>query len=75
MNVLRLGLLTVLASISLFAQKPAQTFPLHDAAGLGAPNVKTESVTYLGHKCVRLTVEGEDNGGLVLLPGTDFRTA
>jgi hypothetical protein len=65
----------VLVATSVFAQTPAhlQTFPLRDAAGLTAPKVKTEAVTYLGRKCVRLTVEGEDNAGLVLLPGTDFQ--
>jgi hypothetical protein len=73
MSMVRLGFLTVLLTSSLFAQKPAQTFPLHDASGLSAPKVKTEVVTYLGRKCVRLTVEGEDNGGIVLLPGTDFQ--
>ena len=75
MPILRTVLLhaAALASTSLFAQPHVQTFPLHDAAGLTAPKVKTESVTYLGRKCVRLTAEGEDNGGLVLLPGTDFQ--
>src|ERR1700730_2004728 len=60
---------------SLFAQTPArvQTFPLIDPTGLTAPNVKTEAVNYLGRKCVRITVEGEDHEGLVLLPGTDFQ--
>jgi len=75
MNVLRRGLycaaVTVLASTSLFAQ--TRTFPLRNASGLSAPKVKPEAVTYLGRKCVHLTVEGEDNGGLVLLPGTDFQ--
>ncbi len=69
------GVVTVLAAGGLFAQTPSrpQTFPLHDAAGLAAPKVKAEAVTYLGRKCVRLTVEGEDHEGLVLLPGTDFQ--
>ena len=60
---------------SLFAQTPprAQTFALTDAAGLTAPKVKTETASYLGRKCVRMAVEGEDNSGLVLLPGTDFQ--
>jgi hypothetical protein len=64
-----------LAAGSLFAQTPTrvQTFPLRDSTGLTAPKVKTEAVNYLGRKCVRLTVEGEDNGGLVLLPGTDLQ--
>ena len=69
----RYAAVTLLVTTSLIAQKPAQTFPLHDATGLSAPKVKPEAVTYLGRKCVRLTVEGEDNAGLVLLPGTDFQ--
>jgi len=73
MNMLRLAAVTSLVTSSLFAQKPAQTFPLRDASGLIAPKVKPEAVTYLGRKCLRLTVEGEDNAGLVLLPGTDFQ--
>lgn len=68
------GAITALATGLLFAQAPArmQTFPLRDATGLTAPNVKTEAVTYLGRKAVRVTIEGEDHEGLVLLPGTDF---
>ncbi|HXH39058.1 MAG TPA: hypothetical protein VNN08_10560 [Thermoanaerobaculia bacterium] len=66
---------TGLVAGCLFGQTPPrpQTFPLRNAAGLTAPNLKTEAVTYLGRKCVRITVEGEDGGGLVLLPGTDFQ--
>ena len=60
---------TTLATSFLFAQR----FPLTDATGLAAPNVKMEAVNYLGRQCVRMTVEGEDRGGLVLLPGTDFQ--
>ena len=50
---------TVLASHSLFGETP--------------PKIKTEEVNYLGRKCVRLTVEGEDDSGLRLLPETDFQ--
>jgi hypothetical protein len=50
-----------------------QAFPLRDTAGLIAPKVKTEAVKYLGRECVRITVEGEDQAGLALLPGTDFQ--
>ena len=50
---------TVLVSHSLFAETP--------------PKIKTEEVNYLGRKCVRLTVEGEDDSGLRLLPETDFQ--
>src|SRR5438477_10267797 len=62
-------MLTVLVTTFLFAQR----FPLTDAARLAAPNVKIEAVNYLGRKSVRMTVEVEDRGGLVLLPGTDFQ--
>jgi hypothetical protein len=67
--------LTVLAAGCLFAETPVrvQTFPLRDAAGLIAPQVKAEAVTFLGRECVRITVAGEDRGGLALLPGTDFQ--
>src|SRR3984957_14067967 len=69
------GAATVLAASCTFAQTPArvQTFPLRDAAGLIAPNVKTEAVKYLGRKSVRITMQGEDRDGLALLPGTDFQ--
>jgi hypothetical protein len=64
-----------LATTVLLAQTPAQvqTFPLRDATALTGPKVKTEAASYLGRKCVRLTIEGEDHEGLVLLPGTDFQ--
>jgi len=54
----------LLAATCLFAATPArtQTFPLHDTAGLIAPNVKTEAVKYLGRKSVRITMEGHDQG-------------
>src|SRR6266852_5556083 len=67
--------ITALTASCLFAQAPArvQNFPLHDATRLTGPTVKTEAVSYLGPKCVRFTVEGEDNEGLALLPGTDFQ--
>jgi hypothetical protein len=62
-------LIIALVAVSFFVQR----FPLTDSAGLTAPNVKTEAVTYLGRKCVRVTVAGEDREGLALLPGTDFQ--
>jgi hypothetical protein len=64
-----------LATTCLFAQTPprVQTFPLKDTTELIAPKVKTEAVSYRGRKCVRITVEGEDNEGLALLTGTDFQ--
>jgi hypothetical protein len=66
---------TLLTASSLFAQAPphVQRFPLTDPAGLTAPNLKAEAVKYLGRQSVRLTVEGDDHEGLVLLPGTDFQ--
>jgi hypothetical protein len=65
----------VLAGNYLFAKTPehTQTFPLHDATGLTAPNVKAEGVRYLGRDCVRITMDGDDRDGLVLLPGTDLQ--
>jgi len=70
---LRYGAVTVLASTALFAQAPPQTFPLTETTGLAAPKVKSEAVTYLGRKCIRLITEGEDHAALTLLPGTDFQ--
>jgi hypothetical protein len=69
------SVITVLAASCLFAETPTRvlTFPLHDTAGLIAPNLKTEAVKYLGRKSVRITMEGEDHDGLALLPGTDFQ--
>ncbi len=59
----------------LYAAPPGgvQTFPLRDTTGLIAQKAKTEAVNYLGRKCVRLTMEGDDHEGLALLPGTDFQ--
>jgi hypothetical protein len=58
-----------------FAQTPGrvQIFPLRDTTGLSAEKVKTEAVKYLGRESVRIMVEGDDRGGLTLLPGTDFQ--
>jgi hypothetical protein len=69
------SVVSVLVSAGLFARAPSrlQTFPLVDTRGLVAPNVKVEAVKYLGRPCVRITMEGEDHGGLALLPGTDFQ--
>src|SRR5262249_41783698 len=60
-------------SVAAAAPVHVQSFPLHDTTGLVAPGVKTETVTYLGRKAVRVTMDGEDRGGLVMLPGTDFQ--
>jgi hypothetical protein len=50
-----------------------QTFPLNDATGLILAKAKTQAVKYLGRECVRVTIDGDDGDGLVLLPGTDFQ--
>ena len=65
---------SLIAATCMFAQTPTrvQTFSLRDTSGLIASKVKTESATYLGRKCVRITMEG-DHDGLALLPGTDFQ--
>lgn len=69
------GKLTLLAASCLGAQPVAhvQTFPLSTATGLIAPGVKAEAVKYLGRDSVRITLGGQDGGGLALLPGTDFQ--
>lgn len=69
------SLLTILAASCLFAKTPSrvQTFPLRDTTGLIAPNANMEAVSYLGRRSVRITMEGDDQEGLALLPGTDFQ--
>ena len=69
------GAVSLIVATCLFAQTPTrvQTFPLRDTSGLIASKVKTEAATYLGRKCVRITMEGDDHDGLALLPGTDFQ--
>jgi hypothetical protein len=68
-------LLSILAAGCGLAETPVnvRTFPLRDPAGLTAPNVKAEAAKYLGREAVRITLEGEDHPGLVLLPEVDFR--
>jgi hypothetical protein len=72
---LSVGALIVLSASCLFAKTPVKTgsFPLRNAAGLIARDVKTETVNYMGRKCVRVTMDGEDRDGMVLLPGIDFQ--
>ena len=69
------GAVLLIAATCLLAQTPTrvQTFPLRDTSGLIASKVKTESATYLGRKCVRITMEGDDHDGLALLPRADFQ--
>lgn len=51
-----------------------QSFPLKDAVGLAAHNVKFESVTYQGRQAIRMTTTTQgDDAGFALLPGTDFQ--
>ena len=51
-----------------------QSFPLNDATGLVAHNVRFESVTYQGRRAIRMTtVTQADDAGFALLPGTDFQ--
>ena len=66
---------TLMAAGCMFAQAGAcvQTFPLRDATGLVASNAKAEAAKYLGRESVRVTVDGEDRSGLLLLSGTDFQ--
>ncbi len=63
----------VATSLSAQTPPPQQSFPLRDTTGLIAPNIKTEAVTYLGRKSVRITMDGDDRDGLAILPGTDFQ--
>ncbi|MFZ0909403.1 MAG: hypothetical protein WA766_15905 [Candidatus Acidiferrales bacterium] len=74
-RLLSCGALTLFAATCVFAQSsaPVQTFPLRDATGLTGANVTTKTVDYLGRKSVRITTAGDDQAGLVLLPGTDFQ--
>jgi len=69
------GAVAALSVGGLHAETPApvQSFPLRESTGLVGPKVKAEAVKYLGRECVRITVDGEDNEGLALLPGTDFQ--
>lgn len=69
------GAVAVFAASCMSAQATAQVqnFLLRDAAGLTAPKGKVEAVNYLGRKAVRITFNGDDAGGLVPLPGTDFQ--
>ena len=73
-HCLNYGAATVLAAGCLAAQPPrVQTFPLRDTVGLITPGVKADAVKYQGRESVRITMDGEDNAGMALLPGTDFQ--
>jgi len=49
-----------------------QSFPLDTVAGLDAHDVKVEPAEYLGRKAIRLTMDKQD-GGLVVLKGSDLQ--
>src|ERR1700688_906971 len=72
---LKIGALAALAANypAAHAWAQVQAFPLRDARGLIAPDVKADAVKYLGRESVRITIDGEDHAGLALLPGTDFQ--
>jgi hypothetical protein len=73
----RLGMLCLSMSVATSfcsAASNVQNFPLKDATGLEAHNVKFESVTYQGRPAVRMTTLTQgDDAGFALLPGTDFQ--
>ena len=72
---LNCGAITFLSASCAFASASgrAQSFPLRDPAGLIAPDLKAQAVTYRGRKSVRITMDGEDHAGIALLPGVDFQ--
>ncbi len=49
-----------------------QSFPLDTVAGLDAHDVKVVPAEYLGRKAIRLTMDKQD-GGLVVLKGSDLQ--
>jgi hypothetical protein len=71
---IQVAVVAVLAASELLGQPQSRekTFALQDATGLIPLKVKAEPVNYLGRKCVRITMDGDDRDGLALLPGTDF---
>jgi hypothetical protein len=73
----RIGMLSLAlaATTCLYcAASEVQSFPLKDASGLTAHNVKVEPVTYQGRPAIRMTtVTQGDDAGFALLPATDFQ--
>lgn len=68
------GIALFLVAVGVAHAEAARTFPLTDAAGLAAHNVKLEPVTYLGRKAIRMTTASQgDDAGFALLPKTDFQ--
>ncbi|HEY1579165.1 MAG TPA: hypothetical protein VGF82_19005 [Terracidiphilus sp.] len=64
----------MVGATALAQESEAQSFPLKDATGLVAHNVKFEPADYLGRKAIRMTtVTQGDDAGFGLLPGTDFQ--
>lgn len=69
-----LGLAAVAMACVCSPAMEVQGFPLNDAKGLEAHNVKFEPVTYQGRRAIRMTtVTQGDDAGFALLPGTDFQ--
>jgi hypothetical protein len=67
------GIVVLLAAIGAQVAE-AQKFPLTDAVGLAAHNVKFERVSYQGRKAIRMTtVTQGDDAGFALLTGTNFQ--
>ena len=73
-GILCMCLTAVIPAVTCRAASDVQSFPLKDATGLVAHNVKLESVTYQGRPAIRMTTldQGGDSG-LALLPGTDLQ--
>jgi hypothetical protein len=55
------------------AAPKVQTFALTDAKDVSLRGAKAEAVEYKGRKAVRLTMPGDQDVGLALLPGVDFQ--
>jgi hypothetical protein len=64
-----------LASAIAHGQTPpaTQTFALTDIAGLQTKNLDIKAVDYKGRKSIELLTTGNNEDGLVFLPGTDFQ--
>ena len=71
-NIVAMVLLAIIW-LPVQAWSHVQVLPLRDTHGLNSPEVKAAAVKYRGRESVRITIDGEDRDGLVLLPGTDFQ--
>jgi hypothetical protein len=71
-GLLSLALTTVTSQC--WGASDMQSFPLQDAAGLAAHNVRVEPVIYQGRPAIRMTtVTQGDDSGFAILPATDFQ--